>query len=389
LQGGHGGLNNDGTGYGGDVNINGGAAGTFYSGSGNSGAVGGNVSINGGVGNTISTPNVNGGGGGNINIFGGSAGALLSNVGNGNTGDGGYLFMGGGNGSGNQATGSGGNGGGISLTGGDGGQSFAGRAGGGGSVAITAGRAGVGSAAKPFHSGNTIADGGTLTLQGGSPSAGFTNYTSGAAGNIFIYGGRLFNNNKFVSGSRIQIGASGSEGSGDNNTTFAISRIFINAPVVTGSGFPGTDIFFYVSGSTGGKGVMSGTVSVFGGDVFVSGNTYVKTPTSGTSATNKEYVDFPTLRLTSGSSDSLGLYDVGCTVAYPQTGSVLITLINMNATWPVSRSGQILLQFEHSASLPIISCSGATLNGSSAIVTASAGFGLISLSSRNGTDWYR
>ena len=272
LAGGRGGVNHDGQGYGGDVQINGGGAGTHFSGSGNGAAPGGNIYLQAGAGANVSTPNVNAGGAGGISLYGGSSGGVTALSGTGDAQDAGSVQISGGNSGGSMASGSGGAGGPIYISGGGGGPSFAGRGGDGGGISITAGTAGQGSSAKTFHSGNTIGNGGAITLQAGGPTSAYS-YKSGSAGAINIWGGTISSETKYLSGTIVQIG---DESTGvDSTQGHWVSRIMINVGTTTSSlRFPGTDVFFYVSGSRDGKGSISGSVAGFGGDIVVSGALY-------------------------------------------------------------------------------------------------------------------
>jgi len=130
-----------------------------------------------------------------------------------------------------------------------------------------------------------------------------------------------------------------------------------------------------------------------GVDWNFTGRVLVITPSASNEAANKQFVIYPSIRVVSGSSDTLTTSDIGNVIAYTQTGSILINFANLSSGYPVttpSSSAQILMQFEHSASLPIISASGGTtINGSTTPITGSTGYGLMSFSTRNGLNWFK
>jgi len=131
LAAGRGGLNNDGNGYGGDIEVYAGNAGPFYSGPTTAG--GGNVIVQAGAAASATTDAPTGFGGG-VQIFGGSSGGITAGTGNSNAAAAGAIQIFGGNAGGTQASGSGGNGGNVQIGGGGGGQSYAGLGGDGGSI---------------------------------------------------------------------------------------------------------------------------------------------------------------------------------------------------------------------------------------------------------------
>jgi len=199
------------------------------------------------------------------------------------------------------------------------------------------------------------------------------------------------------SGSLINLHANG------NTSAGSVSAIQITGLANANAGINEKDILFVVSGNIGGKDTSNGNVSLFRGDAVVSGVFYglntasfsstviVPTPTTGSAATNKQYVDTPSVRVVTGSTDTLLATDFGKVVAYTLSSSIVIQLnSSLTASFPTGNAGIILLQLEHSASLPIISCSGGTtLNMLSTPYTGSLGCGLLSISSRNGLNWFR
>ena len=183
-----------------------------------------------------------------------------------------------------------------------------------------------------------------------------------------------------------------------NLTTLTTSSAFFGTTTVAQQ-----DVIFFVSGAIGGKDGSSRKMMLVGGDFAVSGNMFafksasftdtiiVPTPTTGTAATNKNYVDYPSVRLVTGATDTIVVADFGNVVAYTVTGAVNININNsLTASFPANKTAIILLQFENSASAPFLSSSGGvTLNGVTTTYTSSIGPGLLSISSRNGLNWFR
>ena len=183
-----------------------------------------------------------------------------------------------------------------------------------------------------------------------------------------------------------------------NLTTLTTSSAFFGTSSATQQ-----DIIFFVSGAIGSKGGAARKIALMGGDLVVSGNFFafksgtftdtliVPTAATGTAATSRDYVDYPSVRATSSVNDNILTNDFGKIVAYTATGSVRVVITNdLTASFPSGKGAIVLLQFENSASAPFVSCSGgATLNGVTTTYTGSVGPGLLSISSRNGLDWFR
>jgi hypothetical protein len=203
-------------------------------------------------------------------------------------------------------------------------------------------------------------------------------------------------------------------GNGDGGMFFSGSLLSLASSAgvqiggITGQGavvpIAQADTIFFISGSIGGKDGSSRTIAVVGSDLVVSGNMFayksasftdtviVPTPATGTAAANRDYADYPSVRVVSTATDTLTVNDFGKIVAYTLSSSIIIGLNNsLTASFPTNKEALILMQFEHSASIPIISASGgATLNGSTtAIYTGSVGYGFVSIGSRNGLNWFR
>jgi hypothetical protein len=210
--------------------------------------------------------------GGGILLQGATGGAtsLAAASGSGAGGLGGSIFSYGGTGGAATVAGStsfAGNGGSQTIEGGRGGHTNSGDGGDGGDVSIKAGNGG--NAQGPGLAGN----GGSVIIQAGFPGTTASNYLQ-APGYVKLLGGRVRAVDLNISGSYLQLGGPPAA----NHTGFG--RIFLNQDGAREStGFPGYDIFFYVSGTitTG----SSDRLSVFGGSVVVSGALRV-----GSSSTN-------------------------------------------------------------------------------------------------------
>jgi len=200
---------------------------------------------------TIQAANViAGGSGGHLELFSGGGGTSDGFQGH----DGGNTRVRGGVGGDTDLVGRGGNGGNVELTAGVGGSSIEGNAGAGGNIFISAGWGGD-------ALGNGFAnDGGNVLI-----TLGRAGDVTRRAGNFTLAGGDTVDRKNLVDvGSLVQIGVTPSS---------RVKRFFINQDASENSlSFPGSDIFFFVSGAINTNDPDNQAKSVFGGDVLVSGS---------------------------------------------------------------------------------------------------------------------
>jgi len=199
--------------------------------------------------------------------------------------------------------------------------------------------------------------------------------------------------NLFSSANTSQIGVQIANTISQSNTAAFTALDVLTTQAATGSGKQ-LAIDIRTSSSTGINEVFSvssaGVMFVSGTSLF-SGSVIVPTPVTGPGAANKDYVDFPSVRVVTGSTDTLLTTDFGKVVAYTLSSSITINFNNsLTASFPSNKDAIILLQFEHSASAPFISASGgSTLNMVTTVYTGSVGCGLFSMATRDGLNWFR
>lgn len=192
--------------------------------------------------------------GGNVEIYTGTGSNTANPIQAGNGGDF-RLSVGKG---GNSGTGIGGNGGNVIITAGTGGNSTSTTAGVGGGFQFIAGNGGTGfgpaaGGGFEFTTGRGITGGGGSNVRGGSVIVRLSNggdpTTETARGGDFIV-----------------------TGAGDFSSYFSLEtfrRISFNSPNATSHG---RDVFLFVSGGIGQKNGNSPVITLFGGDVHISGN---------------------------------------------------------------------------------------------------------------------
>lgn len=270
LSGGNGGYTSldDGQTPGGNIELYGGNGGDSVGGGSGPLSAGGGITLQGGAGIPSPSSSLRDAGiGGTIYVTAGSGGssslepAFGTNVG----GYGGSLAFTAGDGGlanieGSWATG--GNGGEVNFFGGFGGASKHGAAGSGGAIGFTAGQGG----GKGTGSGSVGGNGGSITFAAGTP--GYSGSSAhGTAGNVVFTGGTVADTHYLLSASTLQFG-----GESFGGYTNFFRRVFFNKPTdQSAAGFPGRDIFFYVSGTVNGAfGNVSSLIAVLP-DTYVSG----------------------------------------------------------------------------------------------------------------------
>ena len=287
------------------------------------GGSGGLFNFLGGTGGSVADAaietDVRGGNGGSFTVVGGEGGATTSSNASTTSGIGGSISMVAGLGGVNGRKGTAGDGGEALLSSGDGGVPtfntarpgnagalyLLGGAGGdgsysaggnGGDIIIEAGAAGQLSSSAPNDFGNFTGAVLIIAGEGGTNNANAKGYQGGdirfipGVGGLGHYTAGLGDWESQAKGGDFSIIGTavdtyGSQSlSGSNFQTENINRIFFNASTTIGwSTFPGEDIGFFVSGTRGGivsGGVRYNRVSVFGGDLYVSGNLTVGVITS-------------------------------------------------------------------------------------------------------------
>ncbi len=189
------------------------------------------------------------GSGGHLNLFAGAGGGTEGVSGY----RGGSAKLRGGTGGGGIGSGASGQGGDVEITAGLGGIGETGAGGTGGSINISAGAGGY-----TFDGGG--ADGGDILINCGGAGA-----LENSAGDLTVEGG--------ISYTRDYLMASGSSVNFGVSDFSRFKRFFINQSADPFEAtFPGTDIFFYVSGSITSSVDLNKSKAVFGGDVLVSGS---------------------------------------------------------------------------------------------------------------------
>lgn len=260
-------------GNGGIILIQGGSGGTGV----NVGGDGGSVIIGAGSGNIDISGSGDGGGGGSVSLAAGTGASATNTAGTGGT---------------------------FQIVAGDGGDGFDGAS--GGTVSIYAGAGGDGF-------GGSAAVGGSIQIVAGSP--GFDNIINAPTGSgpILIAGGLHSETFHYESGSNMSVGIPFGFGQ-----TFNLTRIFFNRSAdpdyAATNGLPlptdNADVFFYVSGTSGGKNGSIPTIALFDGDVHISGNLTVDGtyPTGGGSGIVTLQQTYDAGVATIGVNDSTGSF---------------------------------------------------------------------------------
>jgi len=142
---------------------------------------------------------------------------------------------------------------------------------------------------------------------------------------------------------------------------------------------PQTDVIFFSSGAINGKNGSTRAIALFGGDVHISGNLTID-------GTNN-----PSIRTTALSTFAVSASDFGNGIGATFSGSVTASFTNaLTASFPSGKFPIIVIQFESTGALPLISGSGGvTFNGSAAAFAPFTGAGVISLTTRDGLSWFK
>lgn len=192
------------------------------------------------------------GSGGDINVYAGRAGSSDSFP----SFDGGKINIISGEGGAGSEFAYGGSGGDVDLLAGLGGFATSGDGGNGGRFLATAGDGG-------YSSDSNCGNGGDLQFRPGHAGSVYGG-TGGTHGNFIFYGGTIFSADQLNTyGSSVYFGPD------DYNN---VKRFFINKRYQEYNNSPGTDIFFYCSGSIQATDPAYNRKAVFGGDLLVSGS---------------------------------------------------------------------------------------------------------------------